>query len=51
MMIQCRANVEDGGPPLNQHWINVLCFLGGYLYKLYTFATYKSVTWSYRIDL
>ena len=25
MLFQCRASVEDGGPTLKQHWVNVLC--------------------------
>ena len=28
MLIQCWANVEDGGPTLNQYWVNVSCLLG-----------------------
>ena len=27
-LTQCWANVEDGGPTLKQHWVNVSCFLG-----------------------
>ena len=28
MLIQCWASVEDGGPTLNQHCVNVPCLLG-----------------------
>ena len=28
MMVQCWASVADGGPALNQHWVNVPCLLG-----------------------
>ena len=28
MLFQCWASVEDGGPALEQHWVNVLCLLG-----------------------
>ena len=24
------ASVEDGGPPLKQHWVNASCLLGVY---------------------
>ena len=27
-LIQCWTIVVDGGPTLNQHWVNVLCLLG-----------------------
>ena len=28
MLVQCWASVEDDGPTLYQHWLNVLCLLG-----------------------
>ena len=28
MLVQCWASVADGGPALNQHWVNVLCMPG-----------------------
>ena len=28
MLVQCWADVVDGGPTLNQHWFNVSCLLG-----------------------
>ena len=28
MLFQCWASVEDGGPTLKRHWVNVLCLLG-----------------------
>ena len=28
MLFQCWANIEDGGPTLEQHGVNVLCLLG-----------------------
>ena len=27
MLVRCWASVVDGGPALNQHWVNVSCFL------------------------
>ena len=30
MLFYCLADVEDGGPALKQHWVNVLCLLGTY---------------------
>ena len=35
MFFQCWADVEDGGPTLKQHWVNVSCFLDNvYLYHI-----------------
>ena len=28
LLIQCWASVVDGGPTLNQQWLNVACLLG-----------------------
>ena len=28
LLFQCWASVEDGGPRLNQHWVNAPCLLG-----------------------
>ena len=28
MLVQCWASVEDGGPTLNQRWVDVSCLLG-----------------------
>ena len=28
MLVQCWASVTDGGPTLNQHYVNVSCLLG-----------------------
>ena len=28
MLVLCWASVTDGGPDMDQHWINVLCLLG-----------------------
>ena len=28
MLVQCLASVEDGGPTLNQHCIDISCLLG-----------------------
>ena len=28
MLFQCCADVEDGGPALEQHWVNASCLLG-----------------------
>ena len=28
MLVLCWASVADGGPELDQHWVNVLCLLG-----------------------
>ena len=28
MLCYCWTDVQDGGPTLKQHWINVSCFLG-----------------------
>ena len=28
MLFQCWASVEDGGPTLKQHWMNVSCLPG-----------------------
>ena len=28
MLVQYWADVVDGGPTSNQHWLNVSCFLG-----------------------
>ena len=33
MLGLCWAIVEDGGPTLTQYWVNVLCLLGGRLFK------------------
>ena len=29
MLIQCWHIIEDGGQTLNQHWIDLMCLLGG----------------------
>ena len=29
MLVECWTSVSDGGPTFDQHWVNVLCFLGG----------------------
>ena len=31
MLFYCWADVEDGGPTLKQHWVNVSCLLGMYI--------------------
>ena len=28
MLFYCCADVEDGGPALEQHWVNASCLLG-----------------------
>ena len=28
MLAQCWPSVENAGPTLNQHWVNVSCLLG-----------------------
>ena len=28
MLVLCWASDADGGPELDQHWVNVLCLLG-----------------------
>ena len=28
LLVQCWASVVDGGPTLNQQWLNVSCVLG-----------------------
>ena len=28
LLVQCWASVVDGGPTLNQQWLNVSCLLG-----------------------
>ena len=28
MLVLCWASVADGGPELDQHWVNVMCLLG-----------------------
>ena len=28
MLFYCGADVEDGGPTLEQHWVNASCLLG-----------------------
>ena len=33
MLVQCWASVVDGGPTLDQHWVDVLCLLGIYQTK------------------
>ena len=33
MLFQCWASVEDGGPTLKQHWVNVPCFQGSIVYE------------------
>ena len=33
MLFQCWPNVEDGGPTLKQHWVNVPYFLGYLLFN------------------
>ena len=35
MLFYCCANFEDGGPPLEQHWVNFSCLIG----KSYTAET------------
>ena len=32
MLVQFWPTVYDVGPPLNQHWVNVTCFVGKCLY-------------------
>ena len=31
MLFQCWASVEHGKPTLKQHWVNILCLLGGFM--------------------
>ena len=33
MLVQCWASVEDDGPTLYQHWLNVSCLLVRYMYS------------------
>ena len=28
LLVQCWTSVVDGGPTLNQQWLNIWCFLG-----------------------
>ena len=41
-LIYCWANVEDGGPTLNQHWFYVSCVLGMHGGPAATNAIHKS---------
>ena len=44
MLVQCWASVEDGGPTLNQHWVDVSCLLGARLAMWANFFVCKTFT-------
>ena len=43
MLIQCWASVADGGPILNQHWVNVLCSRGKFYFSIDMRLPYRSM--------
>ena len=43
MLFQCWASVEDGGPTLKQHRVNVSCLLGLLLKDIVKLKTIKKI--------
>ena len=39
----CCANVADGGPALERHWVNVLCLLGCHYSLWFVVGLYISI--------